>query len=147
MVWPVLWPVLWPDLARSQNLLYLCGVSWPVLGRMASFETGVATDLATTFRWNCNVLPLLWPDGQFCSDYQEMSEFTIYIASIRTFLGNWPRVLYLRRGMASGEASGGRAPYLNPTGSRISACTIDRVANIDHNEGDGTSIFWTLFPS
>nr|DAR82576.1 MAG TPA: hypothetical protein [Caudoviricetes sp.] len=34
---------------------------------MASFETGVATDLARVFRCNFNVLPPKWPDGQFCS--------------------------------------------------------------------------------
>ena len=54
-------------------------------------------------------------------------------------------LVYLWRGRGSGEAAGGWTPYLKPTGSGISACTIDRVANIDHNEGDGTSIFWTLF--
>nr|DAS34643.1 MAG TPA: hypothetical protein [Caudoviricetes sp.] len=46
-------------------------------------------------------------------------------------------------GRGSGEAAGGWSSYLKPTVSGISACTIDRIANIDHNEGDGTSIFWT----
>lgn len=48
-------------------------------------------------------------------------------------------------GSGSGEAGDGRRLYLKTAGSGISACTIDRVANIDHNEGDETSIFWTLF--
>nr|DAK43621.1 MAG TPA: Complement C5-like protein [Bacteriophage sp.] len=48
----------------------------PVLGRFASFETGVAKDLATTFRCNCNDLPSILPICQFCSDYQELSEFS-----------------------------------------------------------------------
>nr|DAQ37538.1 MAG TPA: hypothetical protein [Caudoviricetes sp.] len=49
---------------------------WPVLGRLASFETGLATDLATIFRCNSAVLPPIWPIGQFCSDYQELSKFS-----------------------------------------------------------------------
>nr|DAI36691.1 MAG TPA: hypothetical protein [Caudoviricetes sp.] len=46
----------------------------------------MASKLATTFRWNCNVLPLILPICQFCSDYQELSEFTVYIANIRIWL-------------------------------------------------------------
>ena len=48
-------------------------------------------------------------------------------------------------GRGLGEVVVDWTPYLKTAESGISACTIDRVANIDHNEGDGTSIFWTLF--
>ena len=75
---PVFLPVLENDLASGQNLLYLWGQILPVLERFASFETGVASKLATTFRWNCNVLPLILPICQFCSSYQELSKFSIY---------------------------------------------------------------------
>ena len=140
------------DLASGRNLLYLCGQIWPVLKRLASFETDLATDLATTFRWNCNVLPLIWPIGQFCSSCQRMSKFTIYIASIRNKVGFCPRggctcgssLLVAGVGVLARLPVVG-TPFLKTLGSGISACTIDRVANIDHNEGDGTSIFWTLF--
>lgn len=64
------------DLANGRNLLYTCGQILPVLERFASFETGVANDLATTFRCNCNDLPPILPICQFCSDYQELSEFS-----------------------------------------------------------------------
>lgn len=65
-----------PDLASGENGIVHARQIWPVLGRLASFETGVGNDLATTFRCNCNDLPLFWPIGQFCSDYQELSEFS-----------------------------------------------------------------------
>ena len=138
---------MWPVLATPSNLLYLCGQIWPVLARLASFETGLATDLATTFRWNCNVLPQIWPIGQFCSSCQRVSKFSIYIESIRKKVGFWSKglvlvdLVYLWQGVWLPAVE----PILKSSGSGISACTIDRVANIDHNEGDGTSIFWTLF--
>lgn len=69
-------------LARAEIGIVLVRQILPVFGRFASFETGVANDLARTFRWNCNVLPLILPICQFCSDCQELSEFSIYIANI-----------------------------------------------------------------
>ena len=65
-----------PDLANDEIGIVHVRQILPVLGRFASFETGVATDLATTFRCNCNVLPPILPICQFCSDYQELSEFS-----------------------------------------------------------------------
>lgn len=141
----------WPDLAKAEICIVLVRQIWPVLKRLASFETGLATDLATTFRCNSNVLPPIWPIGQFCSDYQELSEFTIYIANIRDWVGNCPSglvlvdLVYLWQGRRLARGFRWLDPHLKSSGSWISACTIDRVANIDHNEGDGTSIFRTLF--
>nr|DAR88628.1 MAG TPA: hypothetical protein [Caudoviricetes sp.] len=79
-----------------------------------------------------------------------MSEFSIYRESIRK------NVVFDRGSCTCGSSllvagvgalarllSAG--PISQDPGSGICACTIDRVANIDHNEGDGTSIFWTLF--
>lgn len=123
----------------------------PVLGRFASFETGVATKLARTFRWNSNVLPPIWPIGQFCFSCQKLSKFSIYIASIGICLvfdkGSCTCGSSLLVALVGGAAdgTGWLDPYRKFLGSGISACTIDRVANIDHNEGDGTSIFWTIF--
>ena len=65
-----------PDLASGENGIVHVRQILPVLGRFASFETGVANDLATTFRCNCNDLPPILPICQFCSDYQELSEFS-----------------------------------------------------------------------
>lgn len=65
-----------PDLARGENGIVHVRQILPVLGRFASFETGVANDLATTFRCNFNDLPPILPICQFCSDYQELSEFS-----------------------------------------------------------------------
>lgn len=65
-----------PDLASGENGIIHVRQILPVLGRFASFETGVANDLATTFRCNCNDLPPILPICQFCSDYQELSEFS-----------------------------------------------------------------------
>lgn len=64
------------DLASGENGIVHVRQILPVLGRFASFETGVAKDLATTFRCNCNDLPPILPICQFCSDYQELSEFS-----------------------------------------------------------------------
>lgn len=141
----------WPDLAKAEICIVLVGKIWPVLRRLASFKTGLATDLATTFRCNSNVLPPIWPIGQFCSDCQELSKFSIYIANIREWVGNRPRgivlvdLLYLWARVGAQARLLIAGAYFKPSRSGISACTIDRVANIDHNEGDGTSIFWTLF--
>ncbi len=65
-----------PDLANDETCIIHVRQILPVLGRFASFETGVANDLATTFRCNCNDLPPILPICQFCSDYQELSEFS-----------------------------------------------------------------------
>lgn len=65
-----------PDLANDETGIVHVRQILPVLGRFASFETGVASDLATTFRCNFNVYTLILPICQFCSDYQELSEFS-----------------------------------------------------------------------
>ena len=70
------WPVFWPVLKSAKIRSVLVRQIWPVFGQLASFETGLATDLATTFRCNSAVLPPIWPIGQFCSDYQELSKFS-----------------------------------------------------------------------
>lgn len=145
-----MWPVLWPVLVNAEIGIVLVRQIWPVLERLASSETGLATDLATTFRCNSNVHPKIWPIGQFYSSCQEVGKFSIYIASIRDLLASGQVVLYLWisllvAGVESLASPVSVGPLLKFLGSRISACTIDRVANIDHNEGDGTSIFWTLF--
>lgn len=64
------------DLASGETGIVHVRQILPVLGRFASFETGVAKDLATTFRCNCNDLHPILPICQFCSDYQELSEFS-----------------------------------------------------------------------
>lgn len=65
-----------PDLASGENGIVHVRQILPVLGRFASFETGVANDLASTFRCNFNVYTPILPICQFCSDYQELSEFS-----------------------------------------------------------------------
>ena len=70
------WPILWPVSKTVKFCVVLVLRIWPVFGQLASFETGLATDLATTFRCNSAVLPPIWPIGQFCSDYQELSKFS-----------------------------------------------------------------------
>nr|DAU06839.1 MAG TPA: hypothetical protein [Caudoviricetes sp.] len=80
-----------------------------------------------------------------------MSKFSSYIGSIRKKVGFCPRgsctcgssLLVAGLGVLVRLLAAG--PISQVPRARISACTIDRVANIDHNEGDGTSIFWTLF--
>nr|DAU01746.1 MAG TPA: hypothetical protein [Caudoviricetes sp.] len=69
-------PVFLPVLKRARICTIHVRQILPVLGRFASFETGVANDLASTFRCNFNVYTPILPICQFCSDYQELSKFS-----------------------------------------------------------------------
>lgn len=132
-------PVLLPVLAEGSAKCCTVAKILPVLRRFASFETGVANDLATTFRCNSNDHTPILPICQFCSDCQELSEFS-YIERINSLrLAN----LTSRCSTLSFIVHSVLGQDASHIGKTSTECTIDRVANMHHNEGDGPSIFST----